>query len=368
MNSPYRGGDHPPRNETTHRDVSPPEQPPNNAGLSPILSIKHRPGYQRISSVSEDFFASTTFNQPNPDYLPHVPEASNTPDQGLGLQNVQTHRSHSISRVPVGSKRGQSPSSSIATPTSADYLLSPPSRLPSSTLPDLKEHVDEFEDLSDTKQSSHSAFQPVNTASTAGLTNNAGSMGGLSPIPSGFDMDFKCPAQKVHYGRGGWLAITILVLSIYSTAFSGLWLGIAIARPRYGRRISTTGSLPPATASILFAAFAKSIELSFVTVFVALLGQVLSRRAFRTKSKGITIAEMTMRSWVMQPGTMLTHWETIRYAGLTLLGVIALLTALMAMIYTTASDALGMRPSFPQSSCILLSTAVLSKVRDFALH
>ena len=99
--------------------------------------------------------------------------------------------------------------------------------------------------------------------------------------------------------------------------------------------------MPPATASILFAAFAKSIELSFVTVFVALLGQVLSRRAFRTKSKGITIAEMSMRSWVMQPGTMITHWETIRYAGLTALGVIALLTAFMAMFYTTASDALG---------------------------
>ena len=37
---------------------------------------------------------------------------------------------------------------------------------------------------------------------------------------------------------------------------------------------------------------------------------------------------------------MITHWETIRYAGLTVLGIIALLAALMAMIYTTASDAL----------------------------
>ena len=115
---------------------------------------------------------------------------------------------------------------------------------------------------------------------------------------------------------------------------------LSIVKPRYGHRISASSKLPPASASILFAALAKSIELSFVTVFVALLGQVLSRRAFRMRSKGITIAEMSMRSWVMQPGTMITHWETIRYAGLTILGIIALLAALMAMIYTTASDAL----------------------------
>ena len=156
------------------------------------------------------------------------------------------------------------------------------------------------------------------------------------------DLDFQCPAREVQNGRKSWLSITILLLSIYSTVFSGIWLGLAIAKPRYGRRISASSNLPPSNASVLFAAFAKSIELSFVTVFVALLGQVLSRRAFRTKSKGITIAEMSMRSWVMQPGTMITRWETIRFAGLTLIGAMALLAAVMAMLYTTASDALGM--------------------------
>ena len=88
------------------------------------------------------------------------------------------------------------------------------------------------------------------------------------------------------------------------------------------------------------AGIAKTIELSFVTVFVAFLGQVLSRRALIKRSKGITIAEMSMRSWVMQPGTMITHFETLRYAALTFLGLIALLGALVAMLYTTASDAL----------------------------
>lgn len=123
--------------------------------------------------------------------------------------------------------------------------------------------------------------------------------------------------------------------------FSGIWLALAIIRPRYGRRISNDSRLPPSTASLLCAAFSKSIELSFTTVFVAFLGQVLSRRAFAKKSKGITIAEMSMRSWIMQPGTLMTHWENVGHAAFTLLGSIALIAALMAMVYTTASDALG---------------------------
>lgn len=112
-------------------------------------------------------------------------------------------------------------------------------------------------------------------------------------------------------------------------------------RPRWGRRITTTGSISPATASLLCTAFAKTIELSFVTVFVAFLGQVLSRRAFISQSKGITVADMSMRAWVMQPGTMITNWQTVRYAAVSYLGFVSLLAALMAMLYTTASDALG---------------------------
>lgn len=48
-----------------------------------------------------------------------------------------------------------------------------------------------------------------------------------------------------------------------------------------------------------------------------------------------------MRAWVMQPGTLITHWETVRHAVLTFLGMIALTAALVATLYTTASDALG---------------------------
>lgn len=104
--------------------------------------------------------------------------------------------------------------------------------------------------------------------------------------------------------------------------------------------IHSNSIMTPATASLIAAGLAKTIELSFVTVFVAFLGQVLSRRALVGRSRGITISEMSMRQWIMQPGTMITHWNTVRYAALTFLGLISLLGALTAMFYTTASDAL----------------------------
>lgn len=147
--------------------------------------------------------------------------------------------------------------------------------------------------------------------------------------------------QSFNYGRANWLSILILALAVYSTLFSGVWLGLALRKPRWGRHITTNGKFPPATASLLCTAFAKSIELSFVTVFVVFLGQVLSRKASANTSKGITIAEMSMRAWVMQPGTMITHWQTVRYAAFSFLGVVSLFAALTAMLYTTASDALG---------------------------
>ena len=154
--------------------------------------------------------------------------------------------------------------------------------------------------------------------------------------------EFECRSKRnIHHARGSWLSVIILILAVYSTVFSGIWLALAIIKPRYGRRISYDSNLPPTTASLLCAAFAKSIELSFTTVFVAFLGQVLTRRAFSKRSKGITIAEMSMRSWIMQPGTLLTHWQNVGNAAFTILGLIALIAAVVATFYTTASDALG---------------------------
>jgi hypothetical protein len=130
------------------------------------------------------------------------------------------------------------------------------------------------------------------------------------------------------------------MLSIYSTIFSGIWFMLAIVQPRYGRAIHSGGKLTPTTASTLFALFAKTIELSFVTVFVNFLGQVLTRRSLVKASRGVTIAELSMRTWVIQPGFMITHWQHLQHAVLSVLGAITLTAAFVAMFYTTASDSL----------------------------
>lgn len=144
----------------------------------------------------------------------------------------------------------------------------------------------------------------------------------------------------IYASRFSWLSITIFILSIYSTVLSGVWLITAIVQPRWGHRIASGGDLVPATATLVAALIAKTIELSFVTVFVAFLGQVLTRKAIVRKTRGMTLAEMTMRNWVFQPGSLITHWETIPYAGLTVMGALALTATVASMFYTTASDAM----------------------------
>ncbi|PGH09159.1 hypothetical protein GX51_00913 [Blastomyces parvus] len=156
----------------------------------------------------------------------------------------------------------------------------------------------------------------------------------------GSQPNINCPsAGSVRHKRMSWLTITILVLAFYSTALSGLYLIVAFIKPRYGSRIGR-GGIAPDTASLLSALFAKTIELSFVTVFVAFLGQVLSRRALTKRATGISIADMSMRGWIMQPGSLITHWQHVKHSGLTLIGVIALTATFMALLYTTAADAL----------------------------
>ncbi|KAJ2978512.1 hypothetical protein NUW58_g7469 [Xylaria curta] len=146
--------------------------------------------------------------------------------------------------------------------------------------------------------------------------------------------------RDVYIKRWSWLYITLIALSIFTTTFSGLWFAVSIIQPQYGRAISTGKGwqILPSTATLLSALAAKTIELSFVTVFVAVLGQVLTRRAFSRHSRGVTLAEMTMRNW--QPGSLLTHWEGISSAAATFLGALTLTATICTLFYTTASDAM----------------------------
>ncbi|KAI5205751.1 hypothetical protein E4T39_02778 [Aureobasidium subglaciale] len=121
---------------------------------------------------------------------------------------------------------------------------------------------------------------------------------------------------------------------------SGIFLGLALRGPRYNW-IRKGGSMTPYLADLLTAFFAKTIELSFATVFASFLGQVLSRRAFmKHQGRGITLAEMDMRTWVMQPGTMITHFEALKSSVFSALGLLSIIAAAVAMLYTTASESL----------------------------
>jgi hypothetical protein len=150
-----------------------------------------------------------------------------------------------------------------------------------------------------------------------------------------------CPSRTtVLQRRLSWVPLTILVLAFYATVFSGIYLAVAIRKPRWSN-IGAGETVAASTANLLSAFFAKTIELAYVTICVAFLGQVLSRRAMIKDSRGVSISDMSMRAWIMQPGSMIVHWETLRYSALTFLGLIALIATFVAMLYTTAAEALG---------------------------
>ncbi|KAJ6259799.1 hypothetical protein Dda_5440 [Drechslerella dactyloides] len=136
------------------------------------------------------------------------------------------------------------------------------------------------------------------------------------------------------------IGVMIISLSIFSTLLSILFFMIAVLKPRYRNYIHATGNLAPTTASLLSAIFAKAIEISFVTVFTSFIGQALSKRALKKSSKGIAIADMLMKGWVYQPGSLLTTLPGLRYAGKTVLGAVCLFVVLCVTFYTTAADSL----------------------------
>lgn len=158
-----------------------------------------------------------------------------------------------------------------------------------------------WERLEDTDSVQSSPYLPYTPSSDQELLSPSRSRHQLYPGWPHFDCQTDC---AIIGDRWTWLSVTILVLAAYSTVFSAIYLVVALVKPRYGVMIGTNGRMSVATASILSTTFAKTVELSFVTVFVAFLGQVLSRRAFLAKARGggISIADMMMRTWIMQPG------------------------------------------------------------------
>lgn len=99
------------------------------------------------------------------------------------------------------------------------------------------------------------------------------------------------------------------ILSIYSTIFSTFWFLVAVIKPHWGTFVSNNGSLSPSTASTLTAGFAKTIEMSFITVFVVCLGQYLT---FTAKEKGIRTSDLQLKTLMLLPGAIFTQKGSVR--------------------------------------------------------
>jgi len=307
---------------------------------SPFSPIRPRPGYYRLASGPEEMQGD--------DEGEDIADTFETDARksGLGIATgsatgsppkPKKGRRVSIARVPVGSKARDSPTS--LTPGSGDPVTSPS---PDVDVPYDSPDFDPRHRHTRSASSLASAYEPgVEASDTEPLNKSA-----AASVQSAYDNDYHpsqgCPsAKELYQGSSNWLAISIYGLSIFSTAFSAMFLIIAIRAPRWGHAIRSTGGVSPSTANVLTQLFAKLTELAFVACFVTFLGQVLSRRAISKTARGVTLAEMNMRSWIMQPGTVITHYETVRFAALTFLGALSLTAAIMAMLYTTAAQALG---------------------------
>jgi hypothetical protein len=164
----------------------------------------------------------------------------------------------------------------------------------------------------------------------------------LFNMTDGFDPSKECPTRRdFHTPRFTWMNAAIIFICSISTALAALFVTLALKGQRYGNFIGNEfdSKITISTAILLTSVIAKTIELTFVTAFVAFLGQVISRKAFM-QNNGVTLSEMTMWRWVVQPGTLFTQSEIARYAGFSFLGLLTLLSTVFSTVYVTAATAL----------------------------
>ena len=327
-----------------------------SANNSPALHyLPSRPGYARLSSDI------TAVERNTPSTIAESEESANALGiVSAGIQPALARRasSQSINRRSVPSSLHNSgirgPDITLSPPTASDPLFTKSPYVSVDNTPDLSnersrfgEDVGSYDDFrrvilnhNEAQASTHD-FQQYLHSSDAERVRGAPSI--KSAYENNFHPGHECGTRRDFYnGRLSWLNMSIIIICLFSTVFSGIFLVLALRAPRYGRWISTSpdAGLRPSDAILLTAIMAKLIELSFVTCFVAFLGQVLSRRAFmKGHGRGVTLSELSMWRWVVQPGTLITHWETAKYAGLSVLGILSLLSAILATFYSSAATA-----------------------------
>lgn len=343
--------------------ISPPTSPPAS-----------RPGFSRLQSDTTAVERNTPSTIHEDDEEGHVAAAfKGRSGSGLGIETsgapVQTARRVSIQAIPrraVGHDQRSSPIKSpntLSPPGSAspfaDHFVRDSSN---ENTPDLRrERISPRDDVGTFEEFRRGILKKAQSSTSINdyqqyiHTTDTERLRGAPSMKSAYENDFRpaheCPTAKDFYqARFTWLNVSIIIICLFSCVFSGIFVGLAFREPFYGRWITSHGPLTPTSAILLTTVFAKLIELSFVTVFVAFLGQVLSRRAFmKDHGRGVTLSELSMWRWIVQPGTLITHPETVRYAALSLLGIASLVSAVLATLYSSAAAAL-VQPSLRQGS------------------
>ncbi|KAI7366918.1 hypothetical protein KC354_g3810 [Hortaea werneckii] len=309
---------------------------------------RQRPGYARIPSVS---FGDERALKPNAGSYDEddIAIARQLASASQGSE-IATASQTMSSKPPINSAQSSPRAQAIHRPKSDQHmtgpnrpLISPPSTGGWSGTTHIGDSPESNTPYAGAKRfgkqsttSLHSSFQPsIYAKSDTGLLSIRSRYDEWGPHES-------CRSRKLIKRKiGGCPSVTILVLAVFSTALSAIFLVIALLGPRYRRLVHTNGPLTPSSAAFLTSFLAKMIELSYITVLVAFIGQALARRAFRQEqARGVTLAELSMRGWVQQPGTLFTQWESVRYAGVSILGLISLLGAVNGMLYTSAATAL----------------------------
>lgn len=321
----------------------------------PATSITSRARYSRVGHDATDRHASTTIAEEDEEDIVNTFRRQSSSGLGIAAGGESPTLGSGAAIPPHVRKATNAPA------WSPDVTISPPDtsnpflgRFPhdsAEATPDLARErfspytgsYEEFQrNMPEYAQANASSgdFQQYLHASDTQPLRGAPSI--RSAFDNGFHPGHECQTRRDFYqSRFSWLNGTIIFICILSTVLSGIFLGLALRAPRYGRFISTSegAKMRPATAILWTSIVAKVIELSFVTGFVSFLGQVLSRRAF-SRSGGVTLSELSMWRWVVQPGTLITHWETAKYAGLSFLGMLSLLSAILATLYAPAATAL----------------------------
>lgn len=312
--------------------------------------------YSRVGNDATDRHAPTTIAEEDEEDIANTFRRQSS--AGLGIEAAGDSRNPSSgAAIPPHVRRAAnapvwSPDFTLSPPGTSDPFLGGFPHDSAEATPDLaRERFSPYTGSYEEFQRNMPGFAQPNASSTDFQqylhASDTQRLRGAPSIRSAFDghgfhPGHECQTRRDFYhSRFSWLNGTIIFICILSTVLSGIFLGLALRAPRYGRYISTSdgAKMRPATAILWTSIVAKIIELSFVTGFVSFLGQVLSRRAF-SRSGGVTLSELSMWRWVVQPGTLITHWETAKYAGLSFLGMLSLLSAILATLYAPAATAL----------------------------